>query len=244
MSLLRDFEQRLENLLEGFFVRQFKSGVQPVEIAKKLAREMDSNRTISVSKIYVPNRYIIRISQTDAERLKLFEKALVAELQDFLVQHAKKEGYALIGKPQIKFEESAKLALGEINIESKLEGNRVEPIEEMERLRPAVSKSKTGKVENAYLVRIGASGDTRILLSGRFTKIGRAVDNDIVIPDPNVSRHHARVENTASKYLLKDLGSTNGTFVNGERITEYALRDGDTVVIGTTKLQFRREIGV
>ncbi|MBI4734247.1 MAG: DUF3662 domain-containing protein, partial [Rubrobacteridae bacterium] len=103
MSLLKDLEQRFETLFEGFFTRQFKSGVQPVEIAKKLSREMDGHRAIGVSKIYVPNHYIIHLNVQDAERLKPFERTLIGELQTFLLEHAHKEGYELLERPLLEF---------------------------------------------------------------------------------------------------------------------------------------------
>ncbi len=243
MSLLREFELRIESLLEGFFTRQFKSGVQPVEIAKKLVREMDAHRSISVSKVYVPNHYVITTSEEDAEKLKPFEKTLIPEFQSFLVSHAKKEGYELVGLPQIEFKSLSKLSLGELVIESSLESREVEAaktgVTKMLRLNAGPDTK-----EGAYLVKFDAGKETRLLLATPFTKIGRASDNDIVIRDPNVSRHHAQIENQGSRYLLKDLSSTNGTFINGAAVDEHVLKNRDVIVIGTTKLQFRRESGV
>ncbi|MCL6471492.1 MAG: DUF3662 domain-containing protein [Firmicutes bacterium] len=240
MSLLRDFEQRIESLLEGFFVRQFKSGVQPVEIAKKLVREMDTHRSISVSKVYVPNRYTIIISEKDAERLKPFEKTLISEFQDFLLTHAKREGYEIVGTPRIDFNSSPELTLGEIIIKSSLE-SRDTAASQVD----AKAHRKTQPIEkHVYLLRAGGGSDSKFLLPETTTKIGRSSDNSIVIPDPNVSRHHATVEKIGSQYILKDLDSTNGTFVNGMRVGERILKHGDVITIGTTKLQFRRESGV
>ncbi len=243
MSLLREFEQRIESLLEGFFTRQFKSGVQPVEIAKKLVREMDAHRSISVSKVYVPNHYVIVTSEKDAEKLKPFEKTLISEFQNFLVSHAKKEGYDLLGLPQIEFKNSPKLLLGEIVIESYLESREVDTAK-TGGAKMVETDVDLGAKKDAYLVRADADKETRLLLTAISTKIGRASDNQIVIPDPNVSRYHARVENLGSRYILKDLASTNGTFVNGTKVDERILKNGDVIMIGTTKLQFRRESGV
>ncbi|NCO65094.1 MAG: hypothetical protein COW32_07010 [Candidatus Aquicultor secundus] len=230
MSVLKDFEHRLEALFEGFFAKQFKSGIQPVEIAKKLVREMDAHRTISVSKLYVPNRYSILISEADAERIKPFETTLVSEFQSFLIAHAKKEGYELLGRPQIAIKAVPRLSLGEVLIESTLESRE-----------PGVEKEGAG---DAYLVRSGAGGETKFLLADTTIKIGRAADNHIIISDPNVSRYHARIESVGAQHLIKDLESTNGTFVNGAKVDERRLKNGDTIAIGTTKLYFRREAGV
>lgn len=244
MSLLREFEQKLEAVLEGFFARQFKSGVQPIEIAKKLVRSMDANRTISVSKLYVPNRYTILLSENDLEKLKPFEKTLVKELQGFLLAHARKEGYELLGRPQIELKGAPELSLGEIIIESSLESRDIEP-EELEWFEaPRRATAGTGASGAAYIVMVGAGTEKKFLLSGSNVKIGRSSDNHIVIPDPNASRRHAEIVNEGTRYFLKDLGSTNGTYVNGSKVKERDLKDGDKIAIGATKFYFRREAGV
>lgn len=247
MSVLKDFEHRLEAILEGFFAKQFKSGVQPVEIAKKLVREMDSNRTISVSKLYVPNHYTILISEPDAERIKPFEKTLVSEFQSFLISHAKKEGYELLGRPQIAVKAAPRLSLGEVLIESTLESIESREFEVEKKAEGTHALQPKDKIElagEAYLIRFGPGGETRFSLSDPVIKIGRSADNHIVIADPNVSRYHARIESAGAEHLIKDLKSTNGTFVNGARIGEHVLKNGDTIAIGTTKLHFRRDAGV
>lgn len=250
MNLLRELEQRLESLLEGFFTRQFKSGVQPVEIAKKLAREMDLNRTISVSKVYVPNRYTVLLSDADIQKLKPFEKTLVAELQSFLISHARSESYGLVGGLQIEFKNSPRLNLGGIGIKSSLDSDVEQlPSEEtgikqasiIERTHVQSSKAKPKTTKASYLIMTGQGGETRFSLTERPVSIGRASDNHIVIQDANVSRYHARIELLGAGYLLKDLGSTNGTLVNGTRIGEHRLKHGDTITVGTTKIYFRRE---
>jgi len=241
LSLLRELEQRLESLLEGFFTRQFKSGVQPVEIAKKLTRAMDGNRTISVSKIYVPNHYIVLLNADDAEKFRPFEKTLISEFQAFLASHAKREGYELIGRPKIEFEVDPDLLLGELAIKSILESREAGPEEAIDGTRILRPGPISIEEERFYLVRVGPGGETRILLTGDSIGIGRAPDNTIVVPDPNVSRYHARIESTAAGYMLKDLNSTNGTLINGTKVYEQSLREGDIITVGTTRLHFRRE---
>lgn len=241
---MRELEQRLEALFEGFFTRQFKSGVQPIEIAKKLTREMDAHRTISVAKVYVPNRYIILLSVSDVEKLRPFERTLVSEFQEFLLSHAKKEGYEIVGRPTIEFKNDSSLSLGELVIESSLESRDTESVSEIGSTEVIAPKFSPVREKKAYLVRIGSGGETKFSLTGRSIRIGRAPDNDIVIPDPNVSRHHARIDNVSTRYVLKDLGSTNGTLVNSLRSGEHNLKEGDSIIIGATELRFRREHGV
>ncbi len=244
MSVLKDFEHRLEALFEGFFAKQFKSGVQPVEIAKKLVREMDAHRTISVSKLYVPNHYSILLSEADAGRIQPFETTLVSEFQSFLMAHAKKEGYELLGRPQITIEARPKLSLGEVIIESTLESRESGAEKAVDGTRIMKPSGGLALQGDAYLIRSSPGGETKFLLTEPVIKIGRAADNHIIIPDPNVSRYHARIEGIGGQHLLKDLESTNGTFVNGAKVDERRLKNGDAVAIGTTKLYFRRETGV
>ncbi|HZD59579.1 MAG TPA: DUF3662 and FHA domain-containing protein [Anaerolineae bacterium] len=244
MSLLRDLEQRLEALFEGFFSRQFKSGVQPVEIAKRLTRAMDGSRTISVSKVYVPNRYTIIVSTADTEKLRPFEKTLISEFQGFLIAHARKEKYELVSRPKIEFKEDPGLSLGELVIESGLESGSVEPEVAIEGTRVMTPEAILAGTKRAYLIMVGPGGETKYALTTRSFKIGRAPDNDVIIPDPNVSRHHAHIESISARHVLKDLDSTNGTLVNGTRINEHSLKEGDIIIIGTTKFRFRREYGI
>jgi hypothetical protein len=243
VSLLKDLEQRFETLLEGFFARQFKSGVQPVEIAKKLSRDMDTHRAISISKVYVPNHYIIRVSPQDADRLKPFERTLLGELQSFLLEHANKEGYDLVERPHLELTGDDKLSLGGIQIESSLtspslditDSNGYNPVEQT--IAKAPSHTKQHQV---YLIRIDREGEMVLPVNEQRISIGRSADNTIVIDDPNVSRQHALIEKKDGRYILKDIQSTNGTFIGGTKVESHSLHNGDTITIGTTKLQFRR----
>jgi hypothetical protein len=250
VSLLKDLEQRFETLLEGFFARQFKAGVQPVEIAKKLSREMDAHRTISVSKVYVPNKYIIHVSAQDSERLKPFERTLLNELQSYLLEHAAKEGYNLVERPRLELKSAGDLMLGQLRIESSLTspcvdsaehidtGKNIDPFQDID--KTLVKTPSQTNQRQVYLVRIDPSGETVIPIVGEYISIGRSEENTVVIEDPNVSRQHALVEKRDGRFTLRDLESTNGTFVDGSRIEKHALHNGDTITIGTTKLQFRR----
>jgi hypothetical protein len=241
VSLLKDLEQRFETIFEGFFARQFKSGVQPVEIAKKLSREMDEHRTIGVSKVYVPNHYIIHLNAKDAERLKPFERTLISELQSFLVEHARKEGYVLLERPLLEFLQSDKLTLGELRVESRIASPASDNQEEIEQtsVKPPATGEQMHKNRQPYLILVDPFGETVIKIEERVIDIGRSSENRIAIDDPNVSRQHAAIEEKNGRWTISDLESTNGTFVNGARIKKHVLRNGDTITIGITKLQYR-----
>jgi len=174
------------------------------------------------------------------EKLRPFAKTLVSELQSFLTAHAKKAGYELVGHPFIELKRRTKLSLGEFSIESSLESRDSVVVEAPDGTTIMKPTARTS-TKQAFLVRTGRGGSTKTLLTGRKIGVGRAPDNDIVVADANVSRHHARIEHLGTGYVLQDLGSTNGTFVNGAKVEEHSLKEGDVVVVGKTKLHFRRE---
>ena len=120
MSVLRSIEQKIEGLFEGVFGRAFRTHVQPVELARKLAKEMDEHRTISVSRVYVPNEYSVYLSEADREQFAGYEGSLVGELQDYLAEHARRESYALLTPPQVLMQTDADLAIGEFGIATRM----------------------------------------------------------------------------------------------------------------------------
>ncbi|MCL4499930.1 MAG: DUF3662 and FHA domain-containing protein [Chloroflexi bacterium] len=251
MSLIKEFERRLETILEGFFTRQFRSGLQPIEIAKKLAREMDDNRRLSVSRTYVPNAYTVLVGQADAEKLLPFSAKLCEEFADFLIAHAQRESCTIMGRPIVVIEALNDLRLGEFRVRSAW----TEPIEAPPAPKPQV-KSQRSPVEppidgtrvmqaivQTSWVELTDSGKRFSIMDGRTT-IGRAASNTIILPDQSISRIHAEVLSAQGKSVLKDVNSRNGTFVNGRRITEHTLKDGDTIKVGMTNLRFRGKLSV
>jgi hypothetical protein len=251
MTVLRTIEQKIEGLFEGMFGRAFRTHVQPVELARKLAKEMDDHRTVSVSRVYVPNEYTVYLSPPDRAQFEGYEEALLGELQDYLGQHALREDYALMSSPAVLMETDADLAVGEFGIATRMmqrEGHAVagapppqpapgatmiykpEPIPEPE--------PQEGRPElPAALLRVGA-GEHR-LDAGRLL-IGRSRDCDIRLIDPNVSRRHGEVRREGDSYWVIDLDSTNGIEVNGRRSKRARLRDGDTITMGATELVFEQ----
>src|ERR1700752_889607 len=99
--VLRSIEQKIEALVEGVFGRAFRTNVQPIELARKLAKEMDDHRTVSVSRVYVPNEYTIYLSPDDRQQFAGYEESLVGELQEYLAEHARRERYALLTAPDV-----------------------------------------------------------------------------------------------------------------------------------------------
>lgn len=242
MSLIRDLERRLEAVFEGFFTRQFRSGLQPVEIAKRLAREMDEHRTVSVNRVYAPNRFLVFVGQEDAARLTPFMGKLCEELGGFLLAHAKREGYSVVGRPDIVIEDRTGLGLGEFVVESALVDKEEEPVPNpsVSALPPKESSDETRvfRAPKPTSLILPAAGIT-FALKGERTTIGRASENDIILPDQSVSRSHAEVALRGEDFFVRDLGSRNGTFLNGRSISESILVEGDEIRVGMSTLIFR-----
>jgi hypothetical protein len=255
--VLRALEQKIESLFEGVFGRAFRTNVQPVELARKLAKEMDDHRTVSVSRVYVPNEYTIYLSTADREQFSGYEDSLVAELQEYLSEHARREQYATLTTPKVLLETDDDLTVGEFGIATRMvqperrpAATADEPAGDAEPgatmiYKPskplgateAVSPEELG-VEREVVALRGEGRDYRI--SKRRTVIGRSRDCDIQLADSNVSRRHAEVRQEGATYWLIDLDSTNGLEVNGRRTRRTKLETGDTIVIGSTELVFDR----
>src|SRR6184192_1210299 len=118
--VLRALEHKIEALLEGLFGRAFRTNVQPVELARKLAKEMDDHRTVSVSRVYVPNEYTVYLAPQDREQFSSYEGSLLDELRDHLAEHARRERYAMLSPPRVLLETDDDLALGEFGIATRM----------------------------------------------------------------------------------------------------------------------------
>jgi hypothetical protein len=250
VSLLRGIEQKLEGLFEGTFNKAFKSEVQPIEIARKLAKEMSESKTISISRTYVPNQYTVYLSPQDRAQFEGWEDAARKELSDYLLQYARDEGLTLTTRPTVDFATDDRLGVGEFGIQAMLiqapESEEAEPqqadfghtmvyspSQDVRRLDPR-DAAPAGK---AFLVGAGK----RTVLSGSRILLGRSRDCDIQLDDPNTSRRHAEVRREGDAWVVADLGSTNGIKVNGSRVAEAELHPGDEVTLGLVRLRFERE---
>lgn len=228
MSVLKDFERRLENVVQGAFTKTFRSGLQPVELAKRILREMDSGRTVGVDgSTWAPNHFAFQLSTPDADRFQDAVTPIVAELSRVVVDTARERRWGLVGPPQIVLEANPTLKLGSFRCTSSLaEGG------------PEDAAIPPADAELNLL-----EGDRRTqsyALTKPVTTIGRASECDVTLSDGAASRQHAEVRNSGGAYVVADLSSTNGTLVNDQRIVQQPLNDGDRIVIGQTVLEFRR----
>ena len=253
--MLRTIEGKIESLFEGVFGRAFRTHVQPVEIARRLAKEMDDHRTVSVSRVYVPNEYTIYLSPQDREQFESYESSLLIELQDYLSEQARRERYALLSPPKVLMETDEDLDMGWFGIATRMVQPKGRPAEEgtpapqAEPGATMVYKPRTPPPTEVAtpeelgvereIVSLTADGE-RHVLDKRSVVLGRSRDCDIRLADPNVSRHHAEIRQEGATYWIVDLGSTNGLEVNGRRVKRAKLEDADRINLGSTELTFGR----
>jgi pSer/pThr/pTyr-binding forkhead associated (FHA) protein len=252
MSVLRNLEAKIEGVVQGAFSRAFKSNVQPVELARKLAKEMEENKSVSISRVYVPNEYNVFLSPDDRTQFEGYETALTKELSDYLLEHARAEGLALVTRPVVTFKTDERLGVGEFGIQSVLSQP---PEDEQEEGEAGPSQADFGHtmvyspdraprrlVEEARSARAMLVGEgRRRVLSGDTVVVGRSREADVVLEDPNVSRKHAELRREDGRWAIADLGSTNGVKVNGRLVERAWLESGDEILLGTSRLQFEEE---
>jgi hypothetical protein len=254
MNLLKSVETTIANLLEGAFGRAFRSEVRPMELARKLAREMDEHRTVSVSRVYVPNEYLVYLSAEDRARYDGVEEEVIDELCAYLLEHARREDLVLASHPHIAFHTDERLALGEFGIQALL----VRPEGHSEQAQLPAEPEEHGKTmiysTSARLARpleeagrrparaLLAVEGRRLIVPPAGATIGRSRDCEIVLEDSGVSRRHAEIRPGAGGWTLEDLGSTNGVRLNGRTLEgAQPLSPGDRVELGSTQIVF--EVG-
>jgi hypothetical protein len=232
MSILSDFEDRVAGAVEGLFAGAFRSPVQPVELAKALARAMDDGRVVGVGKVYAPLTYTVALSPEDADNLGAFTATLENELATYLTDHAREDGYTLSARPVVHFDIHDDLRMGRFRVSADLASTEGTaggaPAEEAPAAAPAVPT----------LPATVTADDHDIVLRAPRAVVGRLAGCDICLPDHNVSRQHAAFVYEDGSWRIEDLGSTNGTFVNGARVAASLLADGDTIEVGATRLVY------
>ena len=252
MSVLRNIEHKIEGLFEGVFGRAFRTHVQPVELARKLVKEMEDHRVISVSRVYAPNEYTVYLGSSDREQFTSYEDSLRTELQDYLAENARRERYELLSPPVVKLETDEDLEMGEFGIATRMvQGPAPQPGEPPSQPEPGATMVYRKPVETEAVsaeelglgrevVSLTVNGTKHELDEGKAL-IGRSKDCDIQLADPNVSRRHAEVRQEGAAYWIVDLDSTNGMEVNGRPLKRAKLRQGDRITLGSTELVFRRD---
>lgn len=265
MGFLTKIEKFSGRNIEGFFRDKFTDYIQPAEIAKLLAREMRDNKNISVSAVYVPNKYTVFLGNEDWKTFDSVHISLSKELQEHMTQKARDKRYEMVGEVQVSFELDTALKLGTVSIESAFMEKSTE-LDYQEDSNPEKNKNQTivvekqnfyngspdiiseqdtmtrlnqGPVQATLVNKMGIKEGEKFPLGKRGLVIGRRKTNDICLEDENVSRAHAAIDYVAGNYYVTDLGSTNGTFVNGTRINKVKIKQGDLIKIGTIVLEFK-----
>jgi hypothetical protein len=238
-------------MVEGAFARAFKSELQPVEVASAVQREMDERAAIvAQGRTLVPNDFVVEISQQDGQRLQVYADSLSQELANLAREYAKEQGYSFVGPVRVRFENIGELGQGMFRIRSGvIRGSTVEggeirnPVSDYAPPRP--SGQGFGGVPRLLVTTAGEHGEPGVQRSYDIvtpvTLLGRGTDCDLRLVDPGVSRHHAEIRLEGPEIVLVDLGSTNGSFVNGQPIRRVTLTDGSRVTMGRTTLVFRRD---
>lgn len=255
MGLLRRVESRLQRGVEGAFGRAFKSRIQPVELAAKLVKEMESHATRSLARTYVPNRFTIFLGTEDRAEYRPYEAGLAEEFESHLLQYVRRQGYHMTGPPRVSFTSDPDLRRGQFGILAEMApastaadgppaavapanarstaavvpGAPVCPAGQETASIPSEVAADRGLARQALLLRHGAYA--REFQHGRVV-VGRGKDADFRLDDPNVSRRHAVLYWEGGQVFVKDLGSTNGTYVNGRPVTSAPVRDGDVLTVG------------
>ncbi len=213
---LQGFEQRLERLVEGVFAKTFRSGLKPVEVGRRLTRDMDLHRTLGVNGPLAPNHFSVALSAADSEQFESFSEVFTRELAESARDHARAEGYGFVGPVHVELHVDPSLSQGQFLVASGFQ--------------EAPGGAPVGSIflEDGRRVEIG---ETALV-------VGRMPECDVPLSDPNVSRRHAEVRRQGTGFVVVDLGSTNGTRVNGAQVKERLLNNGDEITVGASKLRF------
>ncbi|WP_182049818.1 FhaA domain-containing protein [Changpingibacter yushuensis] len=225
MGAFDKFEKGVENAVANAFSRAFKSELKPVEIASALKKALDEHAaTVSRERTVSPNDFLVTLAPSDLENVEQWGRAAFAdEMVNVITDYATEQDFAFLGPVRVQFTENPAAKSGSIQVAATTVRGAVAPV---------TSSATSGHYP---MLEIGSS---KYLLTGAVTVVGRGSDCDIPVEDTGVSRHHFELRVTPSGVIATDLGSTNGTFVEGHRITAATLLDGNTITIGRTHIMF------
>jgi Protein of unknown function (DUF3662)/FHA domain len=243
--------------LEAFFQRLFEAPagrlgatLQPVSLAKRIERAMDTNKSFRDEGVLVPNQYDLHLNPTDFEAFASYRSSLEDDLAHGALARARRERYTLVARPRVQLISDAGVPRGDVRVAANVvddEGARLRQdrglppsSDTMVFARPGHDVAAPDSATRAYLlVTTDGAAPVQFDLGGALISIGRASDNDVIIDDPLVSRHHCQLKLQHGAYSFADLGSRNGSEVNGQPVNEVALGPGDRIRIGSTEIEFQ-----
>lgn len=242
MSALSRFEQLMESVVEGSVARLFRNPVQPAEIAKRLERAMESHQTISVRRVIVPNVYRAYLNPQDFVAFQPIRVEMEREMATYLNELAEERNFTMLEHPRVELMEDSAVPRSGIQVIAETIGAQPgNPVGTQVLSTTIIQKAPPQTKSSAMLLLQTAGGPHPIPLESTMLTIGRGLGNDIILEDTRVSRHHAQLRYKSRRFWLTDLGSTNGTFLNGERVLEEALQDGDVVSLGGLEVIYREQ---
>ncbi len=240
MSALSRFEQFIESMVEGSVARFFRSPVQPAEIARRLERAMESHQTISVRRVIVPNTYRVFLHPQDFVAFQPIRSEMEREMANYLSELAAERSFTMLEHPRVELAEDADVMRRSIQVVAETTEAQAQASSATQAMSPTIYQQIRPQAKgNALLMLHAASGPQAIPLESTMLTLGRGLSNDIILEDTRVSRHHAQLRYKNRQFWITDLGSTNGTFVNNERVVESALQNGDVVSLGGLELTFQ-----
>jgi hypothetical protein len=242
MNRLDRFESFFQRVMEDSVGRIFRTPVQPAEIGRRLERAMESNQVISVEGVIVPNDYEVILNPLDMVVFADFVPALCRQMEDWLIDLAGERGYGFVDHVRVQIKGDDDVGRRTIYVDASIvelpEFDRAKD-DEIQRTEVMRVIEETGNIPPRLLKFVeGPFAGDSIILRRELLTIGRALDNDIVVDSAEVSRHHARIEHRRSGFFLVDLGSTNGTSVNGSQIGEHELDYGDRITLGNVVFEY------
>lgn len=241
-------ESFVSRMIEGWSARLFRAKLQPVQIAKRLIRAMEAHQTISLSKTFVPNSYVASLGPSDFAQFEQYRRSMERDFAEALLGAARERNFTLLAYPTVEIERDDDLAPGEIRVSCALVDASGEEVEADPKALGGIESGHTMVLDREALLRerprapkasIEQRDGPTVSLGPDPVLIGRDPQNDVVLDDRRVSRKHAEIRLRLGRYTLYDLQSTNGTYVNGRRIAEKVLDDGDKISVGGLEITFR-----
>ena len=238
MRLIAALERRLERLFERPAARLFPTPIHPIQLQRRLERALEVERLEGASRVYAPDEYSLHVHPADLAALRREAPDLERELAAALVVRTRQRGYYLRRTPTVRIVGDDETPRGEAHVGASVSGgDEALPDDAPPSEATAVYRAPPVARPMAQLAVTEPSvGARRVRIDGALVRIGRAVDNDVVLLDPKVSRHHGELRVQRGTLVYRDLGSTNGSHVNGNRVGEIAVGLGDRIEVGETAI--------